>query len=124
MARTDPEDNDVRALFAGARAQCGPPLGLNAEDIAARGARVHRRRRQLVAMGGTAAVVAVAAVLTTTLAFRPHVTPAGPGATNVPITHTAPTAGPTTSPAKTGTPPTTTVTTTPGSPGFTATPTP
>ncbi len=120
MTRTDPEDNDVRALFAGARAEGGPPLGVSAEDIAARGARVHRRRRQLAAMGGTVAVVAVAAVLTTTLAFRPHVTPTGPGSTSVPITHTAPTTAPTTVPT-TGTPPPTTVTT---SPGFTPTPTP
>jgi hypothetical protein len=124
MTRTDPENNDVRALFAGARPDSGPPLGLSAEDIAARGARVHRRRRQLAAMGGTVAVVAVAAVLTTTLAFRPHVTPAGPGSTSVPITRTAPTAVPTGVPTKTGTPPPTTATTSPGYPGFTATPTP
>ena len=123
MIRTDPEDDDVRALFAGARPESGPPLGLTAEDIAARGARVHRRRRQLAAMGGTVAVVAVAAVLTTTLAIRPQAPPAGPGSTSVPITHTAP--RPTGTPAPTsGENPTVATTIFTTTPGFTATPTP
>ncbi|HEY4453013.1 MAG TPA: hypothetical protein VGN81_01775 [Pseudonocardiaceae bacterium] len=105
--RTD--DDDVRDLFARANPDGGPGLGISAEDIATRGRRVHRRRRQLATVGGTVAVIA-AAVLATTLA-RPQVSPAGPGSTQVPITHTAPT--PKLSPTKTPPPPTTTVTTLP-----------
>ena len=88
------EDDDVRDLFANANPDSGPQLGISAADIAARGRRVHRRRRQLAAVGSTVAVLVLAAVLTTTLA-RPQVTPAGPGSsTRVPITHTGPKPGP------------------------------
>jgi hypothetical protein len=89
-------DDDVRDLFANANPDSGPRLRMSAADIAARGRRVHRRRRQLAAVSGTVAVMAVAAVLTTTLT-RPSVAPAGPGvSTQVPITHTGPKPLPTT----------------------------
>jgi hypothetical protein len=84
------EDDDVRGLFARANPEGGPGLTMNAADVVAKGRRVHRRRRQLAAVGSTVAVLALAAALTTTLA-RPQTTPAGPGgSTQVPITHTGP----------------------------------
>ncbi|HEX4224188.1 MAG TPA: hypothetical protein VHZ97_17600 [Pseudonocardiaceae bacterium] len=84
------EDDDVRDLFARANPDSGPRLMVSAADVVAKGRRVHRRRRQLAAVGSTVAVIALAAALTTTLA-RPQTTPAGPGgSTQVPITHTGP----------------------------------
>lgn len=98
------DDEDVRDLFAHANPDSGPQLGISAADVAARGRRVHRRRRQLAAAGSTVAVIALVAVLTTTLA-RPQVSPAGTP-TQVPITHTD--AKPTPLPTTDGTPPNTT----------------
>jgi hypothetical protein len=89
------DDDDVRDLFTQANPDAGPRLTVTAAEVAARGRRVHRHRRQLAAVGSTVAVVAVAAVLTATLA-RPQITPARPaGPTQVPITHTVPKPPPT-----------------------------
>ena len=108
------DDDDVRDLFAQANPDAGPDLGISAADIAARGRRVHRRRRTLATAGATVAVIAVTAVLTTTVA-RPRVVPAGPNpSTQVPITHVGPTPklSPTADQHETTTMTTTTATTT------------
>jgi hypothetical protein len=102
------DEDDVRDLFAHARPEAGPALGLDPAAIARDGDRIRHRRRQLQWVGSSAAVVLVLVAVVVIVALLPHgpigpVTPAGPPSTTIEVPST--TAPP--QPTRSGTPTTT-----------------
>lgn len=86
------EDEDIRALPAGAFVDGEPPLRLDPGEIARRGNRVRRRRRTLAIVGGSLAVVLVVAAVTVVFTrwdngpMRPATPPSATTSAPVPVT--------------------------------------
>ncbi|MGC7093668.1 hypothetical protein ACPZ19_03280 [Amycolatopsis lurida] len=84
---TEDDPTEIRRLLATTGAGEGPPMGLRAEEIAARGTRIRRLRKRIAiaASAGTTVGVAVLVVFFTGGAATPAppapVMPAGPGLT-------------------------------------------
>ena len=80
-----PGDDAVRALFA--QAPEGPPLGLDAAGLIARGAKIRRRRKRWAVAASSAATVAVLVAAGLAVGNRETapspVMPAGPGLATV-----------------------------------------
>lgn len=74
------DNEDIRRLLADAGADQGPPLRLDAVEIAERGRRVRRRRHQVAVIGNIAAVTLIAALIMVSLLVtsRDRVPPAVP----------------------------------------------
>jgi hypothetical protein len=86
--RTVSDEDDVRDLFAKARPDAGPALGLDPVAIARDGDRIRHRRRRLQWVGSSAAVVLVLVAVVVIVALLPHgpvgpATPAGPPSTTI-----------------------------------------
>lgn len=109
------EDDDIRELFAAARPDAGPTLGIDPEAIARDGGRIRRRRRRLQWAGSSFAVVLMLVAIVVIVAALPH-DPVGPTTPGGPLTPAPLTPGPVSSTPATPSPMNTTTPTPPRPP--------